>query len=294
MNYPIQVLLSPAVPRAWLGLALLVLCAMAAAADNTALRFGIFPRWNAQLMVREFAPLAQALGEALGREVRIETDKDFDAFMQRVYAREFDLVHLNQLQYLRAHQQAGYQAIAGLCESPECTIRALIVTRTDTGLREVSDLRGKRVAFGGRDAMVSHVLARELLRQRGLAPADYQAVFAPNPPNALLALYNGAAQAAGVGSGVLQRPEITRRIEVNKLRILAESTAIPPLPVAVRAGLDAQLVQRLRDALVSLADNPAGPPALARIGASHFAPATHSDYAVLQDPAQREEDRAAP
>jgi phosphonate transport system substrate-binding protein len=292
MLYPAKVSMCSAVLHVWLGLTLLVLCATANAADTTALRFGVFPRWNAQLMVRDFTPLAQALGEMLGREVRIETDKDFDAFMQRVYAREFDLVHLNQLQYLRAHQQAGYQAIAGLCESPECTIRALIVTRADTGLREVSDLRGKTVAFGGRDAMVSHVLARKLLSQHGLPPADYQAVFTPNPPNALLAVYNGAAQAAGVGSGVLQRPEITRRVEVAKLRILAESTAIPPLPVAARADLDPQLVQRLRAALLSLTASPAGPPALARIGASHFAPATHSEYAALRELAEQEDDAA--
>lgn len=288
MIYRLPVSSCPAVPRARLALLLLLLCAAAGAADTPPLRFGVFPRWNAQLMVRDFAPLAQAVSEALGREVRIETDKDFDTFMQRVYAREFDLVHLNQLQYLRAHQQAGYQAIAGLCESAECTIRALIVTRADTGLRHVSDLRGKTVAFGGRDAMVSYVLARELLRQRGLPPADYRALFTPNPPNALLAAYNGAAQAAGVGSGVLRRPEITRRVEVAKLRILAESEAIPPLPVAVHADLDPQLVQRLRDVLAALLENPAGPPALTRIGANHFAPAAHSDYASLQELAEQE------
>lgn len=290
-----HLLISPqsAVLRAWLGLTLLVLCGAAGAADSAALRFGVFPRWNAQLMVREFTPLAHALGEALGREVRIETSKNFDAFMQRVYAREFDLVHLNQLQYLRAHEQAGYQAIAGLCESPECTIRALIVTRADTDLREIGDLRGKTVAFGGRDAMVSHVLARELLRRRGLPPTDYRAVFATNPPNALLTVYNGEAQAAGVGSGVLQRPEIRQRIEVEKIRILAESEAIPPLPVAVRADLDPQLVQRLRAALLDMSNTPDGPPALSRIGASHFASATHSDYAALQDLAEPE-DHAAP
>ena len=256
--------------------------------DAAALRFGVFPRWNAQLMVREFGPLARILSEALGREVRIETDKDFEAFMQRVYDGEFDLVHLNQLQYLRAHREAGYQAIAGLCESPECAIRALIVTRADMDLHDIPDLRHKTVAFGGRDATVSHALARELLRRRGLPPSDYHAVFATNPPNALLTVYNGAAQAAGVGAGVLQRAEITRRIEVAKLRILAQSEAIPPLPVAVRAELEEDLVQRLRAALAAVHTSPGGPAALARIGATRFAPATHEDYVPLQYLADQE------
>jgi phosphonate transport system substrate-binding protein len=283
----------PALLGGWLGLALLVLSGASMAADTDVLRFGVFPRWNAQQMVREFTTLAQLLTQRLGREVRIETDKDFDAFMQRVYAHEFDLVHLNQLQYLRAHVQAGYQVIAGLCESPECTIRAQIVTRADTGVREIGDLRGKTVAFGGRDAMVSYVLARELLRRRGMPPEDYQTVFTNNPPNALLTVYNGEAQAAGVGSGVLQRSEITRRIDVRRLRILAESEAIPPLPVAVRADLDPQLVRRLREVLLEMADTPEGLPALAHIGATRFAPAAHGDYAALQVLAEQD-DHAAP
>ena len=190
-------------------------------------------------------------------------------------------------------RKAGYQVIAGLCESPECTIRALIVARTDTGLREIGDLRGKTVAFGGRDATVSHVLARELLQRRGLPPEDYHMVFATNPPNALLTVYNGEAQAAGVGSGVLQRSEITRRIVVENLRILAESEAIPPLPVAVSAELDPQLVERLREVLLTLADTAQGLPVLARIGALRFAPAEHEEYAALQALAEQE-DHAVP
>lgn len=258
-----------------------ILPGLSMAADAAPLRFGVFPRWNAQIMVADFTPLAQALGQALDREIKIETDKDFASFMQRVYAREFDLIHVNQLQYLQAHDQAGYQAVAKLCETADCTIRAVIVARTDTALHTVADLRGKTVAFGGRDAMVSHILARELLRRNGLAPSDYRAVFAKNPPNALLTVYNGAAAAAGVGSPVFERPEIKRRVDTAQLQVLVESDAIPPLPLAVRGDLDNELVKRLRAALLNLNQDPAGPALLARIGATHLAPAEHAEYVRL-------------
>ena len=258
-----------------------ILPGLSLAADAAPLRFGVFPRWNAQIMVADFTPLAHALGEALDREIKIETDKDFASFMQRVYAREFDLIHVNQLQYLQAHDQAGYQAIAKLCESADCTIRAVIVTRTDTALHTVTDLRGKTVAFGGRDAMVSHILARELLRQKGLAPTDYRAVFAKNPPNALLTVYNGAASAAGVGSPVFERPEIKRRVDTQQLQVLVESDPIPPLPIAVRGDLDGELVKRVRSALLNLNQDTAGPALLARIGATHITAAEHAEYVPL-------------
>ncbi len=262
-------------------LLLAILPGLTLAAGDAPLRFGVFPRWNAQIMVADFTPLAQALGTALGRKVQIETDKDFTSFMRRVYAREFDLIHVNQLQYLQAHDQAGYQVIAKLCETADCTIRAVIVTRTESALHNVADLRGKTVAFGGRDAMVSHILARELLRQHGLPSTDYLAVFAKNPPNALFTVYNGAADAAGVGSPVFERPEIKRRVDVKKLHVLVESDPIPPLPIAVRGDLDSGLVKRLRAALLDLNQGDAGAALLARIGATHFAASEHAEYAGL-------------
>lgn len=269
------------VTRIWLWVLAALAGGGALAADDAPLRFGVFPRWNAQIMVAEFAPLADALGKAVGRAVRIETDKDFASFMQRVYAREFDLLHVNQLQYLQAHERAGYQVIAKLCESADCTIRAVIVTHVDSGMRRVTDLRGKTVAFGGRDAMVSHLLAQALLRRYGLDADAYRSVFAKNPPNALLTAYNGAADAAGVGSPVFERPEILRRVNPAKLRVLAMDEPVPPLPIAVRAALDPALAGALRRVLLDLAVSVDGRHLLARMGATHFAPAGHAEYAAL-------------
>ena len=269
------------VTRIWLWVLAALAGGGALAADDTPLRFGVFPRWNAQIMVAEFTPLADTLSKAVGRAVRIETDKDFASFMQRVYAREFDILHVNQLQYLQAHERAGYQVIAKLCESADCTIRAVIVTHADSGLRSVADLRGKTIAFGGRDAMVSHLLAQALLRRNGLAEDTYRSVFAKNPPNALLTAYNGAADAAGVGSPVFERPEILRRVNPDQLRVLATDEPVPPLPIAVHADLDPALARALRRVLLDLAVSADGRRLLARMGATHFAPAGHAEYAAL-------------
>jgi hypothetical protein len=84
----------------------LLLCALAIGVPGTAcalepLFFGAFPRWSPQATVRDFTPLARLMGKVLGREVQVDTDKDFESFMRRAKAGEFQLVHLNQLQYLQ-------------------------------------------------------------------------------------------------------------------------------------------------------------------------------------------------
>lgn len=252
------------------------------------LSFGIFPRWNAQITVRDFKPLAQVLGHTLGRDIRIETDKDFDAFMRRVLAREFDLVHLNQLQYLRAHEAAGYQALAKMCEDGECTIRAAIIVRADSGISRPGDLRGRTVAFGDPGAMVSRILAQAVLQQSGLRPGEYRAIFARNPPNALLAMYNGMADAVGISPSVLDHPEITKRADTKSLRVIAESQPIPHLPIAVRGDLPATVKQHILQALTTLAEQPGGGEALRQLDIDRFAPADDAEYQAIRGLLDRE------
>jgi len=253
----------------------------AAAEPGATLSFGVFPRWNAQLTVRDFSPLAAVMGQRLGQTVRIETDKSFDAFMRRVEAGEFDLIHLNPLQYLTASRQAGYRAVAKVCENRECTIRAMIVTRKDSDVTRVQDLRGRTVAFGDPGAFVSFVVGSSILREAGLKPQDYRSIFTKNPPNALLAVYNGEADAAGVGSSIYERPELRRRVDMSQLRILAQSAPLPGLPIAVRDRLGTGLAERVRKVLIELPGLQGGPQALRAIGANRFEEVDDAAYAAF-------------
>jgi phosphonate transport system substrate-binding protein len=268
---------------AWIFLiALYAIVSAAMAAEPAPITFGVFPRWNAQITVRDFTPLGQRLSRELGRPVHIETDKDFSSFMRRVYAKEFDLVHLNQSQYVHAHQAAGYQAIAKICDNQKCTINAILITRRDSKLTKVSDLKGRTVAFGDPGAMVSHILTKSLLRESALHPNQYRSIFTKNPPNALLAVYNGDAAAAGVSLAALERPEIRERIDINQLRILAESRSIPHLPMAVRGDMDHKLALRIQQILTGLSQDAEGKEILTKLGIERFESADDRQYALVR------------
>jgi phosphonate transport system substrate-binding protein len=201
--------------------------------------------------------------------------------MRRVLAREFDLVYLNQLQYLSAHEAAGYQALAKMCEDGECTIRAAIIVRADSGISSPADLRGRTIAFGDPRAMVSRILAQAVLRQSGLRPGEYRAIFARNPHNVLLAMYNGMADTAGISPSVLDHPEITKRVDLKSLRVIAESQPIPHLPIAVRGDLPAAMKQHILQALTTLAERIGGREALRQLGIDRFAPADDAEYQAI-------------
>lgn len=247
------------------------------------LRLGIFPRYNYTETIKSFTPLAEHLARTLGRRVELETTSDFSAFWQAVVARRYDLVHFNQYHYIKAHHELRYEVIAHNREGGSDTIKGALLVRRDSGIERLSDLRGKRILFGGgRDAMQAYILTTYLLRRAGLKSGDYTELFAINPPNAVVATYQKHADAAGAGERVLVMPVVTERIDAGKMKLLAVSEPVVHLPWAVKAELDPALKRRLGAALQALADTESGRAVLTSAKLTGFVASRDADYDRLR------------
>lgn len=207
----------------------LVLTTQSALADMT---MGIFPRHAPGETVNAFTPLQEHLASAVGEKVELRVFKDFDAFEKALGNRELDIVHLNQMHYI-VHKAAGYRVIARNIEGGSDTIVGSLVVRQDSPYKSITDLKGKKILFGGNaKAMQSYIATTDLLIKAGMKEGvDYTFDFAKNPPSALLAVASGAADAAGGASVLLKSKEVLP--VANNLRVLVSSEPLPQLSWAV-------------------------------------------------------------
>lgn len=214
---------------------------------------GVFPRQSATKTVRMYTPLTRYLSDKLGRKVLLETEKDFPSFWSKVQSGYYDIVHYNQYHYIRTRKKPGYRVIAKNEEYGQSTIAGSIVIRTDSHIKQIKDLAGKRIVFGGsKKAMQSYIIATYLLRRGGLKAGDYTEVFAVNPPNAVLATYFHQAAAAGVGDRVILMSAVSSNINTKKLTYLARGQQLAHLPWAVNKRLPRKLRNSIRTALTTL------------------------------------------
>lgn len=240
---------------------------------------GIFPRRDAVTTAKLFRPLANYLEKALGMPVELEMSADFNAFLTRLEARRYDLVHLNPYDYVSVHDRLKYDALVQNEEFGEKTIKGAIYVHHDSGITRLQQLRGKKILFGGGPrAMMSYIVPTYLLRQAGLKQGDYQESYAINPPNAVLAIYLKQADAAGAGEVVRRLPVVTSKIDVSKLDVIAQSEPLPHLPWAVKRELPENLKNRIRELLVGLKDSQEGRKILKQASLSAFNPVQDSDY----------------
>ncbi|MCC4113839.1 PhnD/SsuA/transferrin family substrate-binding protein [Aromatoleum toluclasticum] len=263
---------------ATLGLSLAERSIPAALASSAApLVMGIFPRRQATLTTELYAPLAAYLGRELGREVQLVTAKDFDAFWDGVEQRRFDIVHYNQFHYVRSADK--YRVIAHNEEFGAGTMAGALYVRKDSGITTLAQLRGRKIVFGGgKDAMISYIMVAYLLQQAGLQPGEYETVFAKNPPNALISLYFGQADASGAGDNARELPAVREAMDTDAVAPLGMTERVKHLPWAVRKDMPPALAARIQTLLVGLPAREEGRAILARAEMTGFGPARDADY----------------
>ena len=269
--------------RSFFGVPLLLLLIAAAAyapvvqAAEDPLILGVFPRRNAAETTRMFKPMADYLGEQLGREVSVVTTRDFDSFWKGVAEQRYDIVHYNQYHYIRSAQT--YQVVAHIEELGKSTIAGVLYVRKDSGITSVAQLRGRRVLFGGgEDAMIAYITNKYLMLQAGLKSNDYKSFFAVNPPNSVVALYHKQADAAGAGDGVLDLPLVKKAVNTDELVTLAVSAPLLQLPVAVKRAMPPKLRASVQSTLVNLKNTEAGRQVLKSAVMTGMSKAEDKDY----------------
>jgi len=226
-------------------------------ANEEPLILGIFPRNKPAETVTMYTPLAEHLTERLGRKVVLVTAKDFDAFWKGVSERRYDIVHYNQYHFTRSAQ--WYRVIAHNQEFGKNAVAGALFVRKDSGITDVSQLRGKTIVFGGgKDAMLSYIAPRYLMMQAGLKDGDFKSEFAVTPPNAMLALFNKQADAAGGGEILIDLQVVKNAINSQEIRILAMTDPLLFLPWAVKRTMPTQLSDAIQSVLVDLGKTDGG------------------------------------
>ena len=243
------------------------------------IKMGIFPRRNPIVTTRMFTPLVQYLNVKLGRDVLLDTPKDFETFWNKVKNNEYDIVHYNQYHYVKSHKEYGYRVVAKNIEFNQDTIAGAIIVRKDANINSVTDLKGRKIVFGGGPrAMQSYIVAKYLLQINGLKNGEYDESFSTNPPNAIMSTYFKQSDAAGAGDKVLKLKIVESQIDINEMKYLVKGEKLSHLPWAVSSKLDNDTTKKLSETLLGMDKSGEGKTILSKMHMNGFAPAEDKDY----------------
>lgn len=272
----------------------------AAEALPPTLRLGVVPNQAPERQQARFAPLAEALGEALGVEVELFVATNYTGVVTALAADRLDVAYLGGLTYVQAEQQVPLTPLVTDVDAETGTSRYLsaLVVPADSPATSAADLvrSGARVALGDPSSTSGSLYPRVMLAAAGADCSTTELTACPplaelqltgGHDAAALAAAGGRADAAGLELRLLHRFEREGRLAPGALRVVA-THEVQGYPWVGRTALGEPALARLREFFTGLdPDQPSDAALLDLLAARSYVVVDSDDYDDVRDQARR-------
>tara|TARA_Y100000310_G_scaffold345796_1_gene470069 strand:+ start:4917 stop:5813 length:897 start_codon:yes stop_codon:yes gene_type:complete len=220
------------------------------------LKMGLIPASDAEEMLREYEPIKEYLSEKLDIPVEIQVTSDYTAAIEAMRSKHIDMAWFGPFSYVIAANVAGAEAIVnGVKESTgSASYKSIILTRSDSGIKTLDDLKGKSFAFVDPASTSGNLIPRKMLLENGIDPdKDFSTTYYAGSHTAVqLAISNGKVDAGGSSDNIFNRMLEEGQVDPGENVIIYESDPIPGSPIAVRKDLPTKLKGVIQIALITM------------------------------------------
>jgi len=251
------------------------------------LRVGFVPFEDAQQVMQNAQPIVEILRRQLGMEVQPFVAADYTGVVEALRVNKLDIAFLTPASYVLAKNEANVKVVLKSERKGIPFLYAAIITRADSGIKTLDDLRGKSFAFGDSLSTTGNIIPRRMFKERGIDPVrDFkQVLYSGGHDATVLAVLNrkvdaGATYANSPDSNDTAWMRYLKNSEdVKKIRAIAFSEPIPADNLVVSASLDEAIAKKIEAIFVELSRDPEGKKMLRDLyQIDGFVPATDKDY----------------
>jgi len=249
------------------------------------LRIGLIPEQNIFRQRERYEPLLNYVGEQLGTTVHVDVLRHYGNVLRDFADNKLDGAFFGSFSYVLAHHQLGIEVLA----RPESldgtsTYHGLIFAKTGSGITTPESMKGKVFAFVDRATSAGFVFPLAYFAEHGItnyATFFSETYFAGAHDAAIYDVLAGRADVGAAKDTVYQRLAATDPRVARDLAVLERSPGFPENALAIRSDLDPDIMQRLKETLLHMHEDPRGQAILKEFGARLFIETTDTDYAPL-------------
>jgi phosphonate transport system substrate-binding protein len=223
--------------------------------------FACIPYESELKLIEAFQAMADYLSAETGRPVNLVIKKTYKEIVDGLGNGEIDFANTGPLVYIMAHEKSKAYALvkpiplATSTSAPTSdstpVYKSYIIVRKDSGIKDISQLKGKKFAFTDRESTSGYLMPVLMLADSGVKDLKFfsEVRFTGNHDSAFSAVYNGYVDSAGVSSYAFQKGTDKR---LGDVIIIKESESIPTAPIAVREKLPQEEVNKIKEAFLKI------------------------------------------
>ncbi|MBM3258838.1 MAG: phosphate/phosphite/phosphonate ABC transporter substrate-binding protein [Candidatus Sericytochromatia bacterium] len=254
---------------------------------------GFAPWENPGEIGRIASEVSRMLGQSLGMRVEPRITSDYAGVVEAMSHQQVDMAFFPPAAFVLAERKAGAKVILKSVFRGRSAYYAAIITRQDSGIRSLKDLKGKSIAFVEPNSTSGSIYPRVMLIRAGLkAERDMRVQNAGGHDAVVLAVFHRKVDA---GACFLNNPKpleaawtrpgvLPNAADRDQIRILGISPPIPSDNIAVRRDLDPELVGRIQEFFLNLSNSDDGSGKIRKIfRVDGFQKANSRDYDPVRE-----------
>jgi phosphonate transport system substrate-binding protein len=263
-----------------------------ARSSKPALRVGFVPSENVQQVAQNAQPIVDILRKELDMEVEPFVATDYTGVVEALRAKKLDIAFLSPASYVLAKNEANIQVALKSHRKGSAAYYAAIITRSDSNIKTLKDLKNKTFAFGDPLSTTGHIIPRKMFLENGIDPSkDFSHVIYSGGHDAtVLAVLNRKVDAGATfanftdGKDAAWMQYLKDPAEQKQIRAIAYSEPIPADNLVYRADLDPTVAKKITDTFLALGKDPAGQKMLRDLyQIDGFVPAQDQDYDSVRE-----------
>ncbi len=251
------------------------------AVEQMIARFGVIPWDNPRVAYEKYQPLLDYLGARTGARFELSLKKSYQEVVNGLGTGEFYLALLGPLTYLDAHSR--YDAVPivkSITSSGEPFFHSVIVVGPESAIREISQLDGRKFAFGSLWSTSGNLFPRYMLAWEDIHLEELGSYKSFNYHDTVVKkVLSGEYDAGAV------RQHVAEQYAPYGLKSIAVSDPIPTGPVVMSPQAPSSLIHKVRQVLLGMVADPEGRKVLAKLDPElqgGFVPASDVDYSGVR------------
>ncbi len=242
-------------------------------------QLSMLPRYSTEEIYKRITPLADYLKKKTGLDIRPTMTSTFDWYTKALIGGKVAIGFENPYIYVLASK--AHEAVAMAIKGKNGDkFRGIIVTRKDSPLHSLIDLRGKKISIVSYTSAGGYLSQKLSLLDKGIdITKECQLEEAPEnkQENVVFSVYTGDVDAGFIRESALHKAD--QFVPSGSIRVLAYTAWLPNWALSVKRSMAAADKKKIARAIQEIPENS---PILRALRIKKFRPAKDSDYDVIR------------
>ena len=245
--------------------------------EFTEYKFGIFPFMPMAALSRYYNSIGTDFTRMVNKRVIAQSRPTYKEFAEEIEKETYDIIFIQPFDYPTAYEH-NYRPIARRVDY----LDAILVTKIDSDIKSINDLKGKTLANPPADSAISIVIAKELKNVGVEGENAIKMIYTNNHFACIQMVLVGKADACSTTTPVLHHWHETQ-LKKKKLHAIHQSGSVPHTVYMVHQRVPEKDKEKFKHAILTWDKRPEGKMILKIFNVSSFVEAKDSEYDVIRN-----------